>query len=195
MQALYLAQMQFVQNQNLMVSNYMNTYKSIFDQYQADVTAAAAQMNLFYDSVVGSTGILRYIMAVYSIVGGDMRQLCGKSTPNWCSFDPSSWLVFPPFRPRLPTLQGIDGPSKLWSKLAGAEKAAQKQIKALLGVSTSQHNTEKQRTTVGINAVTSTPYAGPAYTAVDGSQNSTHDVQLLRSHSQVRIHWNIFKII
>ena len=190
MQALYSAQMQFVQNQNLMVSNFLSTYKSIFDQYQADVATATAQMNQFYDSVVGSTGILRYIMTAYSIVGGDMRQLCGKSTPNWCNFDPSSWLVFPPFQPRLPTLQGIDGPTKLWSKLASVEKSAQKQIKALLGLSLSQRNAEWKGTTAGINAATSAPYAAPAYTAVDGSQNSTHDVQLLQSHSQVRMHQN-----
>lgn len=185
MQTLYSAQMQFVANQNLVVANFLNTYKSIFDQYAADVTAANAQMNQFYDSVVGSTGILRYIMTAYSIVGGDMRQLCGKSTPNWCNFNPSSWLVLTPLRPRLPILQGIDGPTKIWAKLSDIEKTAQKQVKAWLAQTVGQLNAGTQSSKSGISAATSAPFASPSYTAADGSHNTTHDVQLLSTHSQV----------
>lgn len=185
MQALYLAQVQFVQNQNTAINNYLNIYKDIFDQYQSDVTTAISQMNQFYDSVVGSTGILRYIMTAYSILGGDLTQLCGKSTPNWCSFSPSSWLVIPPFRPRFPVLQGIDGPAKIWAKLSNVEKTAQRQIKSWMTQTLSRRNTETQGTEVAIGATTSAPYPSPEYIAMDGSHNSTHDVNLLSSQSKV----------
>lgn len=63
--------------------------KGMLEEYIAEVQTAMKAADDFYDSVNGARGIIKYIVNTFKVVGST-SSLCGKSTPNWCNFDPVS---------------------------------------------------------------------------------------------------------
>jgi hypothetical protein len=60
---------------------YMDDVIAFFDMMAADIDTAIDAANAFYDSVRGPKGIIAWVLANSGLTG-----LCGKSTPNFCSF-------------------------------------------------------------------------------------------------------------
>jgi hypothetical protein len=53
----------------------------VVDVYAGKVEAAIAAADSFYDSVAGATGLVSWVVSNTGVT-----QLCGKGSPNWCSF-------------------------------------------------------------------------------------------------------------
>jgi hypothetical protein len=60
---------------------YMDEIVAFFDMMSADIATAVDAANAFYDSVRGPKGIIAWVTA-----NSGLGNLCGKSTPNFCSF-------------------------------------------------------------------------------------------------------------
>lgn len=76
-----------LQNQlNILTLNF-ERYKLYVNNYVSNVQIAILNANRFYQSVMGSKGLIRWLIdtvkILYSI--GDM---CGNTSPNFCTFDP-----------------------------------------------------------------------------------------------------------
>lgn len=88
--------------------------------YIANVKAAVANMESFYNSIAGAKGLLTYILNILNTVGLGSIALCGQTTPDFCSFSLSDFLVPDPWLPTIPampTLPALDG---IWSEVSGA---------------------------------------------------------------------------
>jgi len=77
--------------------------EAVVDAYAAQVNLAIIAANRFYDSVAGAQGLAAWVAANTGV-----SQLCGKSSPNWCSFSKADWFVYPPILPHI-----IDMPVQL----------------------------------------------------------------------------------
>lgn len=60
-------------------------FKDTLISYAANAERAVDAANDFYDAINGGRGLVRYLVKDLSLFGSS-AELCGKSTPNWCSF-------------------------------------------------------------------------------------------------------------
>ena len=70
----------------------LTTETCAFGSYVDTVEGAIDAANDFYDSINGARGLLAYLVKTYSVIP-NVGQLCGKSNPNWCSFDKVSVMT------------------------------------------------------------------------------------------------------
>jgi hypothetical protein len=68
--------------QILIMEEYASSVESQIATVKSDIKTAVAAANSFYDSVSGAQGIISWIVSTFQISGG----LCGKRTPDFCSF-------------------------------------------------------------------------------------------------------------
>ena len=92
---------------------YANTLASI-DAYQAQVASAISKADNFYDSIVSTTGIITWVIKNFNVFNNN---LCGKTSPDWCSFSKSSWKVAAPSLPDFPTVISIPDASAIWGSI------------------------------------------------------------------------------
>jgi len=82
MMALFNAQMAAVNKDLGVLSDKFNLALSYGLTFQTYVTSAFIAVNAFYDAVQGAQGVIKYV----SNLG--FGSICGKTTPNICSFSP-----------------------------------------------------------------------------------------------------------
>jgi len=92
---------------------YASTLASI-NAYQAQVASAISKADKFYDSIVSSTGIITWVIKNFNVFNNN---LCGKTSPDWCSFSKSSWKVAAPSLPDFPTVISIPDASAIWGSI------------------------------------------------------------------------------
>ena len=63
----------------------IDEYKNVLNDYVGKVEGAIAAADNFYDAINGGRGLMRYLVKDLSLFGSS-AELCGKTTPNWCSF-------------------------------------------------------------------------------------------------------------
>lgn len=63
----------------------LRQYQQVVNGYVSDVQLAMLNANRFYQSIMGGQGIIRWLIDTAKIIYS-MGDLCGKSTPNFCTF-------------------------------------------------------------------------------------------------------------
>lgn len=99
--------------QKLIAQSTLSSFKQEVDDFKSRVQGALARADSFYDSIVGARGIIMWIVNTFQL----QNTLCGKSTPDWCTFSKSDWYVYPPTLPSIPTLYNAPGASAIWNTI------------------------------------------------------------------------------
>ena len=82
---LYAELVEMMEIQEIVIRNNINSFVDTFEEYTHDVEGAISAANNFYDSISGAKGLIRYLVNDLSLFGSS-SELCGHTTPNWCSF-------------------------------------------------------------------------------------------------------------
>ncbi len=86
--SLYSVYMAVAYNMNAYLSRIETALRELnlmIDDYVSDVEDAINKANSFYDSINGARGLIAWLVSSQGLFGS-AKQLCGKSSPNWCSF-------------------------------------------------------------------------------------------------------------
>ena len=78
------------------------------------MTSAISKADNFYDSIVSTTGIVTWVIKNFDVFNNN---LCGKTSPDWCSFSKNSWKVVPPSLPDFPIVVSIPDASAIWGSI------------------------------------------------------------------------------
>jgi hypothetical protein len=114
---------------NIMQRKYSDLLEEV-ESFQNAVGAALADADAFYDSIQGAAGIMKYIgdsFQIFSLSG----EICGKSTPDWCSFTKQNWIVPAILPSTLPSITGLPDASVLLEGLGSALEATEEEIKEM----------------------------------------------------------------
>lgn len=71
--------------QKRIIKKNIQSFQDVLDDYVEDVEYALDIADDFYDSINGARGLVRYLVKDLSLFGSS-ADLCGHTTPNWCSF-------------------------------------------------------------------------------------------------------------
>lgn len=82
----------FITSELIVAQNNIEFLQWMFDRYVDRVHLALSNVNSFYESINGAKGLINWLVNVARLFGG-ASQLCGKSTPDWCSFSKVSLSV------------------------------------------------------------------------------------------------------
>lgn len=82
---MYLDLISMMEIQKIVVEDQILSFNELLEEYANNVDTAISAANNFYDSVNGARGLLNYLVTDLSLFRSS-QELCGKSTPNWCSF-------------------------------------------------------------------------------------------------------------
>lgn len=82
---LYLQLIRMMQIQKVVLQRNIQEYNTVLNRYTGSVTAAMSAANSFFDSINGARGLTQYLVKDLSLFGSS-SELCGKTTPNWCTF-------------------------------------------------------------------------------------------------------------
>jgi hypothetical protein len=74
-----------MKSQKSFIDNKLNNFKITLDSYIADIAAARKIADNFYDSIAGGKGLLKYLISDLSLFRSS-SELCGRTTPDWCTF-------------------------------------------------------------------------------------------------------------
>jgi hypothetical protein len=101
--ALYLTLQTEMEGQLAAVTSTLDAFKFDLQMFKLTLDEALASADSFFDSVAGAQGILAWIVANLDAFGavGDM---CGRSSPDWCSFSSSDWGFVKRLLPAAPSL-------------------------------------------------------------------------------------------
>lgn len=84
MHSFTLARQAFINEYNHLASFFMDV-RNIAERYKILVVAAMQVVNRFYDSIQGAQGLVSYLSKSLGV-----GNICGKTNPNFCSFNPVS---------------------------------------------------------------------------------------------------------
>ena len=88
---LYLDLISMMEIQKHVIQVNIQSFNEVVDNYVSDVQDAISAANSFYDSINGARGLMHHLVKDLSLFGSS-SELCGKTTPNWCSFSKVSSL-------------------------------------------------------------------------------------------------------
>jgi hypothetical protein len=74
------------------IESTLTILDSMITQYVGEVEDAIENANDFYDSINGARGLVVWLVSTSGFFGSK-SQLCGKSSPNWCSFSKVGCLI------------------------------------------------------------------------------------------------------
>lgn len=101
--ALYLTLQTEMEGQLAAVTSTLDAFKSDLQMFKLTLDEALASADSFFDSVAGAQGILAWVVANLDAFGA-VGEMCGKSSPDWCSFSSSDWGFVKGLLPAAPSL-------------------------------------------------------------------------------------------
>ncbi len=93
--SLYSVYMAVAYNMNAYLSRIETALRELnlmIDDYVSEVEDAIDKANSFYDSINGARGLIAWLVSSQGLFGS-AKQLCGKSSPNWCSFSKVQFYI------------------------------------------------------------------------------------------------------
>jgi hypothetical protein len=138
-------------------SNSFTTAKQELSDYVTRVKVAVTNANMFYDAIMGSAGVVYYVV---NTVGVKKSVLCSYGGVNWCDMSSSAFTVSNPTDLNFPPLYSLPSASDLWKTLKKAQTLAYQNLSSI----TTSINTDVSDWSQSlVNGVESLPFAPNDY--------------------------------